>query len=141
MALLIIAFPLYRMGEPARRVAAKIATEQESIALGRESFQRNCAGCHGADAGGGALAPTLGSREFLSSVSDQQMYWLISGGIPGTPMSAYHLDLGGPFTPQEIDRLVRYLRSMEATAVSVPNWRVSGRAERTEARTPNRDRR
>ncbi len=140
MAVLIIAFPLYRIGEPARRRRARAAMERESVTQGRESFARNCAGCHGANAGGGAMAPTLGSREFLSTVTDQQLHWLIAGGIPGTPMSAYHLDLGGPFTPQEIDRLVRYLRSLEPTAPSVPNWRASGRAEHHEApHTPDRD--
>jgi mono/diheme cytochrome c family protein len=145
MALLIVAFPIYRLGEPARRRASLVAVEKESVALGAEAFGRNCAGCHGQNAGGGSVAPTLGSREFLSTVSDQQLYWLISGGIPGTAMSAYHLDLGGPFTPQEIDRIVRYLRSLEAGAPSVPNWRTGGRAERHEERerphTPDRERR
>ena len=138
MALLIVAFPLYRLGEPARRQRARVAMESESIAQGREAFARNCAGCHGADASGGGVAPTLGSHEFLSGVSDQQLSWLISGGIPGTMMSAYHLDLGGPFTPQEIDRLVRYLRSLEATAPSVPKWREGVRAVRHDAQPPDR---
>lgn len=141
MALLIVAFPLYRIGEPARRQMARQLGDRESVAFGAEVFARNCAACHGANALGGNGAPTLGSREFLSSVTDQQLHWLIAGGIPGTAMSAYHVDLGGPFTPQEIGRLVRYLRSLEADAPSVPNWRSGGRAEQHRRHTPDRDRR
>ncbi len=140
MALLIVAFPLYRIGEPARRQAARESAEKESIALGSEAFSRHCAACHGPNASGGGVAPTLGSREFLNTTSDQQLYWLVAGGIPGTMMSAYHVDLGGPFTPQEIDRLVRYLRSLEADAPSVSNWRTGGRAH-TEGPRDDRDRR
>jgi mono/diheme cytochrome c family protein len=132
MALLIVAFPLYRLGEPQRRAAARDAAELESVALGREAFGRHCAACHGADAQGGSMAPTLAAQEFLSATSDQQLYWLIAGGVPGSLMSAYHLDLGGPFTPQEIDRLVRYLRSLEASAVPIPNWRNGARRRRDE---------
>lgn len=123
MLLLIVAFPLYRLGEPARRRAARVAMERESIALGRDAFGRHCAACHGAGGDGGSIAPTLHSRELLGATTDQQLYWIISGGIPGSPMSAYHIDLGGPFTPQEIDRVVRYLRALEAGAPSVPEWR------------------
>jgi mono/diheme cytochrome c family protein len=129
MALLILAFPIYRMGEPTRRRNARVAVERESIALGKETFIRQCAACHGMDAAGGSIAPTLASREFLSVTSDQQLHWIISGGIPGTPMTAYHVDLGGPFTPQEIERLVRYLRSLERGAPSVPEWRRGAKAE------------
>ena len=129
MALLILAFPVYRMGEPARRHNARLADERESIALGRDVFTRNCAACHGPDGTGGSIAPTLNSRELLNVTSDPQLHWIIAGGIPGTPMTAYHIDLGGPFTPQEIDRLVRYLRSLEATAPSVPEWRRGAKAD------------
>ncbi len=134
MALLIVAFPLYRLGEPKRRQEARTAVERESVVIGRDVFSRNCAACHGADGNGGSIAPTLRSREFLSVTSDQQLHWIISGGIPGTPMTAYHVDLGGPFTPQEIGRLVQYLRSLERDAPSVPNWRAGTKGPALEER-------
>ncbi len=102
--------------------------EGESVALGREAFRLHCAACHGPEGTGGSVAPTLAAREFLSSVNDQQLEWLIAGGVPGTTMGAYHIDLGGPFTPQEITRLVRYLRALEAGAPSVPEWRAGAKA-------------
>jgi mono/diheme cytochrome c family protein len=122
MLALIVAFPAYKMGEPARREATQEAMRAENIAIGETMFAQHCASCHGDDARGGRGFPTLGAKEFLTSVSDRQLQWLISGGIPGSPMTAYDIDLGGPFTSQEIARLVAYLRSMEEGAPSVAGW-------------------
>lgn len=122
MALLIVAFPLYKLGEPARREATRAAMHAENVALGRELFAQHCAACHGDEGRGGRGFPTLGAREFLESVSDRQLHWLVSGGVPGSAMVAYDLDLGGPFTAQEITRVVTYLRTLEEGAPSVPGW-------------------
>jgi mono/diheme cytochrome c family protein len=122
MLLLIVAFPLYKLGEPARREATRESMHAENVALGRELFAQHCAACHGDEARGGRGFPTLGAREFLESVSDKQLHWLVSGGVPGSAMVAYDLDLGGPFTAQEITRVVSYLRSLEDGAPSVPGW-------------------
>ena len=122
MLALIVAFPLYNAGEPARRARAESEMQRDNVALGRTLFSQHCASCHGEDARGGRGSPTLASREFLESVSDRQLHWLISGGVPGSVMSAYDLDLGGPFTAQEITRVVAYLRSFEKVAPSVPGW-------------------
>lgn len=126
---LIVAFPLYRASEPERRAHALKTMTQENIALGQEAYSLHCAGCHGDTARGGRGMPTLRSKEFLGSVSDDQIKWLIAGGIPGTTMSAYDLDLGGPFTTQETLRVVAYLRSLEENAPSVPSWRQGTLAE------------
>jgi mono/diheme cytochrome c family protein len=122
MLVLIVAFPLYKLGEPARREATRESMHAENVALGRELFAQHCAACHGDEARGGRGFPTLGAREFLESVSDKQLHWLVSGGVPGSAMVAYDLDLGGPFTAQEITRVVSYLRSLEEGAPSVPGW-------------------
>jgi mono/diheme cytochrome c family protein len=128
MAVLIGAFPLYRATEPARRAEAAEATHRENVELGKEQFALHCASCHGDGGRGGRGMPTLAAKEFLGAVSDRQLHWLIAGGIPGTAMSAYDLDLGGPFTAQEIDRLVTYLRALEDSAESVPGWREGAAA-------------
>jgi mono/diheme cytochrome c family protein len=122
MAVLILAFPIYKTSEPRRRARTTDAMRQENVALGAKMFAQHCSACHGDQARGGRGKPTLASRQFLGSVSDQQLHWLISGGVPGTAMSPYDMDLGGPFTPQEIARLVAYLRSLEPNAPSVPGW-------------------
>lgn len=128
MLLLILAFPLYRIGEPGRRARARQAMERESVMLGHEAYNRACAACHGVDGVGGSIGPTLAAKEFLEQTSDLQMAWLIAGGMPGTTMAAWHIDLGGPLTGQEIDRMVRYLRSLERTSPSIPEWRTGARA-------------
>ncbi|MCU0625977.1 MAG: cytochrome c [Gemmatimonadaceae bacterium] len=130
MAILVLGFPLYRWGEPSRREAARVAVARENVALGRDAFARHCAACHGDEGRGGRGMPTLAAREFLAATSDRQLHWLIAGGVPGSAMSAWDMDLGGPFTGQEITRLVAYLRSLEATAPSVPGWRSGAPAPR-----------
>ncbi len=122
MLALIVAFPIYKMGEPARRERTLEAMREENITIGASMFAQHCAACHGDEARGGRGFPTLGAKEFLTSVSDKQLQWLVSGGIPGSAMVAYDLDLGGPFTAQEISRVVTYLRSLEEGAPSVPGW-------------------
>lgn len=122
MVALIVAFPIYNAGEPSRRARALAEMQRQNVGLGRTTFRQHCASCHGDDARGGRGAPTLASREFLAAVTDRQMHWLISGGVPGSVMPAYDLDLGGPFTAQEIARVVTYLRSLEEGAPSVAGW-------------------
>jgi mono/diheme cytochrome c family protein len=122
MLALIVAFPLYNAGEPSRRADAQKEMAESNVSIGRTMFAQHCSSCHGDEARGGRGAPTLAAREFLGSVTDKQLHWLISGGIPGTIMSAYDIDLGGPFTAQEIARLAAYLRSMEPGAPSVQGW-------------------
>lgn len=122
MAVLIVAFPLYKRSEPERRARTTAVMQAQNIAQGTSMFAQHCAACHGDEARGGRGFPTLGAKEFLASVSDTQLRWLISGGVPGTGMTPYALDLGGPFTDQEITWLVAYIRSLEAGAPSVPDW-------------------
>jgi mono/diheme cytochrome c family protein len=133
MAALVVAFAVYRAGEPARRAAALAAMREGDIALGREAYALHCASCHGAAGRGGRGMPTLAATELLSAVSDAQLHALIAYGLPGTTMGAYALDRGGPFTAQHIDRVVAYLRSLEATAGSVPGWREGAPAPGPEA--------
>lgn len=141
MVVLIAAFPLYRIGEPARRAEARRAMAEESIAQGAASFERHCIACHGPGGRGGSIAPTLAAKEFLSVTADQQLTYLIAAGVPGTTMPPYHLDFGGPFTEQEIARIVRYLRSLEPGASSAPNWRAGEKvAPRSEERSEDRSR-
>jgi len=128
MALLLVAFPFYRAGEPARRAEARKAAQQENVRLGHELYGLHCASCHGEDGRGGRSAPTLYAKELLGSVDDEQLAWLIAAGIPGTDMPAYELDFGGPLTLQDIDQLVAYLDRLEETAPSVPDWREGARA-------------
>lgn len=123
MAIMVLAFPVYRLTEPDRRADAAESRVTELAAQGDELFALTCSGCHGQEGRGGATAPTLNAKEFLQSAVDQQIESLIATGVPGSQMSPYSLDFGGPFTQEQIVALATYLRSLESDAASVPEWR------------------
>jgi mono/diheme cytochrome c family protein len=123
LLLLVLAFPLYRATDGSRRAQALSAQDRALIVQGKLLWADNCAACHGPN-GEGITAPALNSKEFLSSVTDDQIHGIVSGGIPGTPMPAWLNDFGGPLTDQQIQGLVAYLRSWEPQAPSVPTWRT-----------------
>jgi mono/diheme cytochrome c family protein len=127
MVILIASFPLYKLREPDLRAEAKAARQQEYMATGATQFATNCASCHG-DNGTGGTAPTLNSSQFLTQTTDEQMSLIIAGGISGSDMSAWGLDYGGALTDQQILQIVTYLRSLEADAPSVPDWRRGAKA-------------
>jgi mono/diheme cytochrome c family protein len=123
MALFVLAFPLFRFYEPAQRADAREAQSSFFAAEGKELFEVSCVECHGPD-GSGAIAPAIGSAEFLASVADDQISQLTALGVPGSQMVAYSNDYGGPMTQTEIRSITTYLRSLEEEAPSIPNWRA-----------------
>jgi len=127
MFILVIAFPLYNLREPSLRADAKSAQDAEYLVSGSNLFSANCASCHGKQGTGGS-APTLNSKEFLSSTTDEQIALLVSGGVSGSSMPAWSQDYGGVLTSEQIHQLVTYLRSLEAKAPSVPDWRTGAKA-------------
>ena len=122
LAALVLAFPLYRLYEPSAREEARelnIASLEEQ---GSDLFQLNCSSCHGLN-GEGGIGPALNSVGFLQASTDEQTELLISVGVPGSQMSAYSLDHGGPLTSEQIRSLAIFIRSWEPDAPDVPNWR------------------
>lgn len=128
MFILVVAFPLYHLREPTLRADAKSDQEAQYLTSGSELFEKNCASCHGTRATGGS-APTLNSKEFLSSTTDQQIELLITGGVSGSSMSAWSQDYGGVLTAEQIRQIVTFLRSLEPDAPSVPDWRTGAKAK------------
>jgi mono/diheme cytochrome c family protein len=122
---LVLSFPAYKLTEDTRLNDSLSSQDQAQTAAGSQLWSLNCAECHG-KLGEGVDAPALNSEEFLGTVTDEQIHGIIAGGIPGSEMQAWLADYGGPFTQQQIDALVAYLRSWEAAAPSVPNWRTPG---------------
>lgn len=123
MVLLALTFPIYRFYEPAQRAEAR-ETQNDFLAVqGGELYEAQCSACHG-QFGRGAIAPAIGSKEFLESVEDTQITQLIALGIPGSEMVAYSIDFGGPMTATDINSITVYLRSLEEDAESNPLWRT-----------------
>lgn len=92
----------------------------ETLELGREVYQRNCAVCHGVDGDGrGPAAPGMWPppRDFTSArfkfagiqdrglPADDELARIITGGLAGTPMRAW--DLAG----DELDAVIDYLKT------------------------------
>lgn len=123
MGLFVLAFPVFRWFEPAQRAEARTAQQEYLAAQGADIYRANCESCHGAE-GTGAVAPAIGSTEFLLSVDDTQIEQLIAVGVPGTEMVAYSLDYGGALTSEEVNAVTTYLRSLEAAEFSMVNWRT-----------------
>jgi mono/diheme cytochrome c family protein len=122
MLALVAAFPLYRWFEPDARAEARESHQESLAASGGDIWQFNCAACHGVD-GEGGVGPALNSAQFLQSATDDQIKLLVSVGIPGTAMSAFSLDYGGPLTSEQIRSVVAFIRSWEPDAPDRPDWR------------------
>jgi mono/diheme cytochrome c family protein len=73
-------------------------------------FQKNCAGCHGANGTLGP-APPLNDAMFLSIVPDDELLNVISKGRPGTPMSAFAHQHGGPLNDAQTEALAKGLKT------------------------------
>jgi mono/diheme cytochrome c family protein len=119
---LVLVFPLYRWFEPAAREAARELHLASLAEQGSQIWALNCASCHGVD-GEGGVGPALNSQQFLQSSTDEQTILLVSVGIPGTQMSAYALDHGGPLTSEQIRAVAIFMRSWEEDAPDRPDWR------------------
>lgn len=78
------------------------------LANGAAVFAANCAGCHGPDAAGGAVGPTLISAE-LKAQPDDFFQQAILNGRSGTAMPAWQ----GRLSEQEIEDVIAFLRSKQ----------------------------
>ncbi len=82
---------------------------------GPSLYAHYCALCHGDDRQGYAAdhANSLVHPGFLSIYGDDFLRAAIADGRPGTAMGAYSMAQDGPLSRQDIDVLVRWLRSAQ----------------------------
>lgn len=136
LIVIVIGLPLYWVFEPSRQAGARDAAADFLIGRGERLFQPtadggfNCAGCHGGmNATGGSApfsitdpatgevrsvswrAPALNT--VLYRFTPEEVQYIITYGRPGTPMSAWGVDGGGPLNAQQIDTLIAYLGSIQ----------------------------
>lgn len=123
MVAMALVFPFYRWFEPDSRAAAREAQLASLAEEGGAIWSFNCASCHGLN-GEGGLGPALNSKQFLQSATDDQISLLVSVGIPGSQMSAYSQDHGGPLTSEQIRAVTTFVRSWEPEAPDRPDWRA-----------------
>lgn len=119
LSLAILAtFQIHILGEPARIQAVEAADHSAAVSAGSGLYAENCVECHGEN-GEGKVGPALNSRELLEMTSDETFASLIRTGVPGTVMPAWGQAFGGPFTDQQVNQLVAYIRAWEPTAPEI----------------------
>ena len=103
--------------------AQPIIVTEKLLATGQTLYAQNCSRCHGADGQGTRRAPALNVQSFFDKVTtDQAMVQIVSSGVPGTAMPAW----GDRLSTSEIEAIVAYVRSWEATAPAVANLQTTG---------------
>jgi mono/diheme cytochrome c family protein len=150
LVVLVIGLPLYWVFEPARMDGATHQKEATFVAWGSDLFATtaeggyNCAGCHGANGGGGSapytvtdpltgevrsvtwIAPAL--NNVLYRFDESEVEFILVYGRPFSPMSPWGLDGGGPLNDQQIETLISKIRSLqiprEGCAEGEPDQRV-----------------
>lgn len=123
MLAMVAVFPLYRWFEPAARDDARALQLTSLEEEGEGIWSINCSACHGLN-GEGGIGPALNSQQFLQSATDDQVKQLVAVGVPGSQMSAYSLDFGGPLTSEQIKAVATFIRSWEPDAPDNPDWRA-----------------
>jgi PQQ-dependent dehydrogenase (methanol/ethanol family) len=90
---------------------------------GQKLFSKHCSACHGVDAEGSDMGPTLSGTRRLRSRSVEQLRNVIDKGIPSQGMPAFHLPA------PELDALAAFVRSLNSTAAesSVAGEPLAGR--------------
>ena len=104
----------------------------DPLVEGARSYEHYCQLCHAKEATGYAAdnAPSLISKTFLESATDELIAAGIRMGRPGTAMAAYGKVRGGPLDEQEIASIVRFLRSKGPATKALPAGLSSGDAKR-----------
>lgn len=79
---------------------------------GQVIFASTCYACHGANGQGTDRAPALNSKDLLDKFDDNWLHQTISEGRPAKGMPTW----GKVLSPEQINSLVAYIRSWQATA-------------------------
>lgn len=118
---IVVMLAAYAVYEPQRMATASQRLTEEKTKLGSEVFADSCASCHGTSGEGiPGDGPTLNSSEFLKAADNEFIAKTIKNGRPGTAMPAWGEENSGPLRPDQIDDLVTFIRSWEATAPPTP---------------------
>jgi cytochrome c oxidase cbb3-type subunit 3 len=110
----------------------KPPAETNPLVEGARAYEHYCQLCHAKDATGYAAdnAPSLISKTFLESATDDLIAAGIRMGRPGTAMAAYGKVRGGPLEEREISALVQFLRSKGPPTKALPAGLSNGDIKR-----------
>lgn len=113
---------------PTASAAAPLASAARGIEAGARAYEHYCQLCHAKDGTGYAAdnAPSLVSKTFLESASDDFIAAGIRMGRPGTAMAAYGKVRGGPLEEAQIVDIVNFLRSKGPRNTPLPGATSAG---------------
>ena len=86
----------------------------QDVEAGRKQFAALCAGCHGADGGGGEYGPNIVDMRRFGQRSERDVGEVIRDGIEDAGMPAF------PLPKKDIDDLVAYVNALRAPAADHP---------------------
>ena len=131
LTIVSLILPLYWLMEPARQDNAARDWVSRFEKRGARNFEEACVNCHGPGGTGGVASYTITDADggfvaqvewkapalttVLSRFDESEVRNILNYGRPGTPMPAWGLPGGGPFTTQQVHQLVVYLRSIQLT--------------------------
>jgi len=100
-------------------------TSASTADQGKQLLASNCASCHGIDGKGSERAPNITDNPYMRQLSDAQLKDIISNGIPGTGMPAFH-----SLSDSLVAELIAYLRNGEGAgnASKLPGTPKNGEA-------------
>ena len=104
LSLWSVTFSLAQKGSPSKH-------SNNSSAVGRSTYNATCAACHGLDGHGSDKAVSIAAGAPAQHLSDAQLSGIISNGLPGTGMPAFHT-----LSEKQIRAIVLYLRSLQGKA-------------------------
>ncbi len=94
------------------------AAEKGDAAKGKETFQSTCAACHGAEGKGDGVAAqaldpkprNLSDAAYVSTLTDEHLYKVISEGGASVGLSPMMAAWGGTLSEQDIWNVIAYIR-------------------------------
>ena len=94
---------------PGRPSESSIPIDPDNVTDFTVLYGKNCSGCHGSEAKGGA-ALSLGDPVYLAIVDDATLRKVVSRGVAGTSMPAFAKSAGGMLTEHQVDLIIRGIR-------------------------------
>jgi cytochrome c oxidase cbb3-type subunit III len=95
-----------------------------TLETGRTTYNSSCAGCHGLDGSGTDKAVNISTSAKVRHLSDTQLAGIISNGVSGTGMPAFH-----NLSKRQTRAVVGYLRSLQGNteAPALPGNAIRGK--------------
>jgi mono/diheme cytochrome c family protein len=97
-------------GAPGRRRIEAATVAPDKVLDFAGLYRTNCAACHGLEGRGGA-AMALSDPVYLAVADDAVVRRATADGIPGTSMPAFGRGSGGMLTAEQVDAIVKGIRT------------------------------